>query len=175
MQRGALESGLLSRPLDASRLLPIQTTPAVVAVETPLRTALFCKSKTPAFLLHRVVAARVLRNQLICGSLRMESICSGAILNERFSASPMISNDRSTKRWLAISDNRFSRLEWQAVAGWGSKVEGTSPSSLPANKMPRGVHYTDPLHRVNTRIIKAGGCMSGVFERSELRRSSLVV
>jgi hypothetical protein len=55
----------------------------------------------------------------------MESICSGSTLNdERFSASPMISNDRATKRFLAISVNHANRLEWQTVAGWGSKVEG---------------------------------------------------
>ncbi len=116
MQRGALESGLPSRPLDASRRLPIQTTSAVVAVETTLKPALFRESQTPAFLLHRVVVARVLRNQLICRSFQMESICTGAILNERFRASPMISNDRSTKRFLAISVNRANRLEWQTVA-----------------------------------------------------------
>ena len=127
MQRGALVSGLPSRPLDASRRLPIQPTSAVVAVDTPLKTALFRESQTPAFLLHRVVAARVLRNQLICRSFRVESIFSGAILNERFRASPMISNDRSTKRFSAISVNHANRLEWQTVAGWGSKVEGTSP------------------------------------------------
>lgn len=48
---------------------------------------------------------------MICRSLRMESICSGAILNERFRGSPMISNDRATKRFLAISVNRAKRLE----------------------------------------------------------------
>ena len=57
----------------------------------------------------------------------MESICSGAILSERFIASPMISSDRDTKRFLAISVNRAKRLERRTVAGWGSKVEGTSP------------------------------------------------
>jgi hypothetical protein len=126
MQRGALESGLPSRPLDASRRLPIQTTSAVVAVDTPLKTDLFRESQTPAFLLHRVVAARVLRNQMICRLFRMESICSGAILNEWFRASPMISSDCSTKRFLAISVNRATGPEWQTVADWGSKVEGHS-------------------------------------------------
>jgi hypothetical protein len=116
MQRGALESGLPSRPIDPSRRLPIQTTSAFVAVDTPLKTARFRKSQTPVFLLHRVVAAWVLRNQLICRSFRMESICSGTTLNERFRATPMISNDRSTKRFLAISVNRANRLEWQTVA-----------------------------------------------------------
>ncbi len=128
MQRGALESGLPSKPLDDSRRLPIQTTSAVVAVDTPLKTDLFRESQAPGFLLHRVVPARVLRNQMICRLFRMESICSGSTLNdERFRASPMISNDRSTKRFLAISINRANRPEWQTVAGWGSKVKGTSP------------------------------------------------
>ena len=63
----------------------------------------------------------------------------------------------------------------QRWPGRGSQVEGTSPPYLPANKDPRRVHYPDPLDRVNTRIIKAGGCMSGVLERPELWRSSLVV
>lgn len=69
------------------RRLPIQPTSAVVAVDTPLKTALFRESQTPGFLLHRVVAAKVLRNQLICRLFREESICSGSTLNdERFRA-----------------------------------------------------------------------------------------
>ena len=46
----------------------------------------------------------------------MESICTGATLNERFRAPPIITNDRSTQRFLAISVNRANRLEWQTVA-----------------------------------------------------------
>jgi hypothetical protein len=39
--------------------LPIQTTPVVVAVDTPLKTALLRESQPPAYLLYRVLAARV--------------------------------------------------------------------------------------------------------------------
>jgi hypothetical protein len=52
--------------------------------------------------------ARILRNKMSCRLFRMESICSGPILNERFRASPMISNERFTAARVRSSD----KYEW---------------------------------------------------------------